>query len=45
MHGSAGKSRCGDEPQSIAADERNSMAADVARIGLGNFLQQAGKFL
>jgi hypothetical protein len=40
MQSGAGKSRCGDEPQSIAADEANFIAVDVARIGLGNFPQQ-----
>jgi len=40
MQSGAGKSRCGDEPQSIAADEPNFISVDVARIGPGNFLQQ-----
>ncbi len=40
MQSSAGKSRCGDQPQSIAVDEPNFIAVDVARIGLENFLQQ-----
>jgi hypothetical protein len=39
MQSGAGKSRCGDEPQSIAADEPNFIAVDVARIRLGNFLE------
>jgi hypothetical protein len=39
MQSGAGKSRWGDEPQSIAADEPNFFAVDVARIRLGNFLE------
>src|ERR1700682_3104684 len=37
MQSGAGKSRCGDEPQSIAADEPNFISVDVAWIRLGNF--------
>src|ERR1700682_4369386 len=39
MQRGAGKSRCGDEPQSIAADEPNFISVDVAWIRLGNFLE------
>jgi hypothetical protein len=35
------KADAGDELQSIAVDECNFIAAEVARIGPGNFLQQA----
>ena len=38
---SRNKADAGDAPQSIAVDECNFIAADVARIGLGNFLQPA----